>query len=417
MVNLRCLGASHEVGRSAFLLSTDNNFLLDYGIKIFDESKHPKYPLPFTEDITAALISHSHLDHVGYVPHMYTFTNVPWYATPPTRDVAEIMFSDSMKIMGDKLPYNHNNYRKALMSWKPTFYGKEIKFGDTRVTYHDAGHIIGSSMIDIKYKNKKILYTGDFKIGETRMHKGAEYQEDVDALIIEGTYALREHPDRKELENQFIEEIIETIDNGGNVLLPAFALGRSQELISILGSHDFGVPIFLDGMSKAITEIYLKYPYYLKDFDEFSKAVDSVTFVNSSRSRRDATDQQSIIITTAGMMEGGPVLSYLGKVNPNSKIIFSGYNVEGTNGWRLLNTGKILKDGYELDVSLSVKYYDFSAHVGRSDELEFIKKANPSKVVVVHSDSDVADKYSKELRDDLGFDAVAPNPSDLVELV
>lgn len=360
MSYLRCLGASHEVGRSAFLLSTDNNFLLDFGIKIFDESRKPKYPLNFPEELRAALITHAHLDHSGFVPYLYTFTNVKWYATPPTRDICEIMFKDSMKIMGEELPYSETHFRKAMRNWHPTFYGKELYFGKTKVVYEDAGHILGSSMLDISYNNKRIFYTGDFKVTETRMHKGAEEVKDVDVLIVEGTYGLRDHPPRKEIEEKLISEIEETLEEEGHALLPAFALGRSQELIGALGAHNIDAPIFLDGMSKAITEIYEKYPYYLNNFDDFSESVDSINFVNSSRVRKQATKQPSIIITTAGMMEGGPVLNYLNHVNEKSKVIFTGYNVEGTNGWRLLNHGKILRDGYELDVSLPVEYLDFS---------------------------------------------------------
>ncbi|MDD5023337.1 MAG: MBL fold metallo-hydrolase, partial [Candidatus ainarchaeum sp.] len=160
MSYLRCLGASHEVGRSAFMLSTDKNMLLDYGIKIFDESKSPKYPLNFPENLDAALISHAHLDHSGFVPYIYSFSGAKWYATPPTRDICEIMFMDSMKIMQNELPYHLNHFVKAMKNWQPTFYNKEMSFGKTKVVYKDAGHILGSSMIDITYENKRILYTG-----------------------------------------------------------------------------------------------------------------------------------------------------------------------------------------------------------------------------------------------------------------
>ncbi|MDD5023298.1 MAG: MBL fold metallo-hydrolase, partial [Candidatus ainarchaeum sp.] len=298
----------------------------------------------------------------------------------------------------------------------PTFYNKEMSFGKTKVVYKDAGHILGSSMIDITYENKRILYTGDFKLDETRLHKGAEYLEDINILIVEGTYAIRDHPNRKEIEKKLIETIEETTENKGQVLMPAFALGRSQELISVLGSHKINVPVFLDGMSKAVTDIYLKYPYYLKDFGNFQKSADSIEFVTSPQVRKQATKKPGVIISTAGMMEGGPVLNYLSNLHPNSKIVFSGYNVEGTNGWRLLNQGKIIRDGYELDVSIPTEYLDFSAHVGRSDLLKFIKKANPEKIVIVHADPGVSDTFTSELNEELGFNAVAPNTGDVIEL-
>ncbi|MFA5050388.1 MAG: MBL fold metallo-hydrolase [Candidatus Micrarchaeia archaeon] len=416
MTYLRCLGASHEVGRSAFLLSTDVNLLLDYGIKIFDQSRKPKYPITFPEEIDAAIITHAHLDHSGFVPYLYSFTNVKWYATPPTRDICEVMFKDSMKIMGEELPYNESHYIKALRNWHPVFYRKEVRFRDTRINFFDAGHIAGSAMLEIRHDKRKIVYTGDFNTENTRMHKGAEPIEDVDTLIIEGTYGLREHPNRAELEKKLISNIEETLDEGGHVLLPAFALGRSQELIAILGNHKFDAPIFLDGMSKAITDIYQKYPYYFDEFEQFRQALESITMVTSPALKKEVLKKPSIIITTAGMMEGGPVLNYLFNLNPNSKIIFTGYNVEGTNGHRLLNEGKIIKDGYELSVNLPAEYLDFSAHVGRTGLLDFIKKANPSKIILVHSDSQNADQFTTQLRDDFGYDAIAPQPDDKIDL-
>ncbi len=417
MSYIRFLGASKEVGRSAFILSTDKNFLLDYGVKLHQKNrKEPSYPVGFQENIDAVLLSHAHLDHCGNIPAIYTFSNAHWYATPPTRDVAEVMFRDSMKIMGDNLPYDIIHFKRSLKMWRPTFYGKQFPIGETKITYRDAGHILGSSMIELIHNKKKILYTGDFKTEPTRMHKGAEYVEDVDVLLTEGTYGLRDHPDRAKTEELLISEIRETIDDGGHVLLPAFALGRSQELISILGSQIKDIPIYLDGMSKKITELYMKYPYYLYNFDEFNSAADNINFVTSIRDKKAAVREQSIIITTAGMMEGGPVLNYLNNVNERSKVIFTGYNVEGTNGWRLLNEGKIIKDGFELEVSLQTKYMDFSAHSGRKDILKFIEKANPEKLIVVHSDSEDCDAFVKELKEDHGYDAHGPEVGDKIDL-
>ncbi|MBN2478589.1 MBL fold metallo-hydrolase [Candidatus Micrarchaeota archaeon] len=413
-MKLYALGASREVGRSSFLLRTDKNLLLDYGVKIWTEQREPSYPHPFNFHVDAAIISHAHLDHSGFVPHLYTMGNIPWYATPPTRDICEILFQDSMKIMGDKLPYKPIHFKKAMKSWNPLFYGKPANFGKTRVNLRDAGHIAGASIVELDYNGKKFVYTGDYKSDETDMHKGAELpKEEADYLMIESTYAFRDHPERKELEKQLFEEIRETMDEGGHVLFPAFALGRSQELISILRGGIKDVPIFVDGMSKKINQIYSKYQFYLKDPENFLDVLSSVTPVTGPRTRKQAVSQPSLIVTTAGMMEGGPVLNYLFNVLPNSKVIFSGYNVEGTNGWRLLNHGKIIRDGYELDVDLPVEYLDFSAHAGRDELLAFIKKANPEKVILVHGDQ--TEKFAKELRE-MGFDAVAPQIGDSIEL-
>jgi putative mRNA 3-end processing factor len=414
MATLHCLGASQEVGRSAFLLETDKRILLDYGIKVFDISGEPKYPLDFGHAIDAALITHAHLDHSGFVPALYRNQKIRWFATPPTREICNILWKDSMKIMREKLPYGAQHYQQALRNWAPVSYGQHVRIGQTFCRFLDAGHILGSAMIEIEYNKRVIAYTGDFKAEETKMHNGAKPIEDVDVLIIDSTYALKEHPNRKNLEEKLADEISETISNGGNVILPAFAAGRTQELISIIRAHNKNVPVFVDGMGKSITQIYLKYKKYIKDAVRFKKDVNSVYIVSNPRERIAAIRSPSVIITTAGMMEGGPVLDYLINVNSKSKIIFTGFNVEGTNGWKLLNKGYITLNGRDLEVSLPVEYFDFSAHASRTDILNFIKWANPEKIVIVHTD--FGKEFERELCEDFGYDAVAPKLGDKIEL-
>lgn len=411
---VECLGASREVGRSAFLLHTDKNVVLDYGIKIFDLEGKPKFPLDTTLRPDLAVLSHAHLDHSGCIPSLYTQNNMLWYSTPPTKDICEILWADSMKIMGDTLPYRLPHFKKSFKCWNPMLYRHRIRTGETEIELHDAGHIAGSSMVEVEYKEKTLLYTGDFKLEDTLMQKGAKTIDGVDVLMIESTYALREHPPRKELEEKLIEQIHETIDNGGNILLPSFALGRTQELISLVRSYDKDIPVFVDGMGRDITQIYLKYPSYIKDPDFFGKAVRSVNMVGSIADKRAAAKEPSVIISSSGMMNGGPVLNYLFNLNSESKVILTGYCVEGTNGWMLLNKGSIMKEGEELQIDLPVEYLDFSAHAGRSDILRFIKKANPQKILLVHGDK--TEEFAKELKEEHGYAALAPLPGERVML-
>ena len=411
---LECLGASREVGRSAFMLKTDKNIFLDYGIKLFDESGHAKFPLETSIKPDFMLLSHAHLDHSGCLPALYNKNQIRLYSTPPTKDICEILWMDSMKIMGVGLPYRLQQFHKALKYWSPILYDQSIQTRQTSITYKDAGHISGSSMIEIEHEDKTILYSGDFKCEETFMHKGAKMPHDIDALIIESTYAKREHPPRKQAEKKFMDEIHETIENGGTVLLPSFALGRTQELISIIRHYDKDVPVFVDGMGREINKIYQRYPKYIKDPNTFKRNLHEITSVADISDRRMATRKPSVIISSAGMMNGGPVLTYLFNVNSESKIIFTGYCVEQTNGWKLQNHGFITKDEQDLYVDLPVEYIDFSAHAGRSDLLKFIKSANPAKVVLVHGDK--PGDFAAELKDDFGFDAIAPLPGERVML-
>jgi len=411
---VECLGASREVGRSAFLLHTDKNIMLDYGVKLFDESGKAKYPLetPISPDMM--LLSHAHMDHSGDIPALYTKNNIRWYSTPPTKDICEVLWNDSMKIMGDNLPYRPHHYKKAMKSWDPVLNNHPIQTGGTRIEYRDAGHISGASMIEIEYRDKVLLYTGDFKCEDTFMHKGAKFVNDVDVLMIETTYAKREHPPRKEAEKKLMQEIYETLENGGNVLLPAFALGRTQELIALIRHYDRDIPVFVDGMGRELTRIYLQYPKYIKDADSFRKAVRSVNIVQGIPDKKAATRDPSVIISSAGMLNGGPMLNYLFNTNSESKVIFTGYSVEGTNGWMLQEKGSIMRDGQELSVDLPVEYIDFSAHAGRSDILNFIKHANPERILLIHGDK--PEDFAKELEEEHGFKAAAPLPGERVML-
>lgn len=414
MAKLHCLGGSQEVGRSAFLLETDKRLLLDYGIKVFDATGQPRFPAPFDGNADAVLLSHAHLDHSGFIPSLQKGQRMRWFATPPTKDICEILWKDSMKIMADRLPYGAQEYKQALRNWMPVSYGNKMQLGQTQYRFLDAGHICGSSLIELIHDKKAIVYTGDFKMEESRMHKGAKAVEDVDTVIIDSTYALKEHPDRKALEQRLADEIEDVISEGGNMLLPAFSLGRTQELISIVRAYNPNVPIFVDGMGKAITSIYSKYHKYIRDPGKFRRDVSTVRMVNGPFDRREATRYPSVIITSAGMMEGGPILNYLVNTNAQSKLIFTGYNVEGCNGWKMLNKGFVTINGRDLEVALPAEYLDFSAHAGKSDIMNFIKWANPSKVVVVHTDSGPA--FEQELKENYGFDAVAPKIGDVIEL-
>ena len=392
---VECLGASREVGRSAFLVHTDKKIIADYGIKLFDESGTAKFPLETQFIPDFAVISHSHMDHIGCVPALFKDNNkMRWYSTPPTKEISEIMWLDSMKIMGDGLPYRLSHLNKALKYWTPLMYERPIQTGETKITFYDAGHISGSAMTDFTYKGKRFLYTGDFKGQDTAMHKGVDFREEVDYLMIESTYALKEHPDRKETEKKFMEDVRKTVEGGGNVLLPSFGLGRTQELLSIIRGYDENIPVYVDGMGREITKIYLRYPTYIKNPKGLKRAMDTVTMIKTIPEKKEATRRPSVIISTAGMLNGGPALNYLFNMNNKSKIIFTGYCVEHTNGWKLQNHGYITQNEEDLYVDLPVAYYNLSAHAGRSDILNFIERTNPQKILLVHRDK--AQDFARE---------------------
>ncbi len=407
MMRITSLGAGGEVGRSAFLLEEEGKrVLFDYGIKIFGKDSKPRYPLPFTNPPNIALISHAHLDHIGHLPSLYKSSKIPWYSTPPTVDIAEVLWKDTIKLAKLKFqeqPFTQSNIEKAKFHWHPALYNQKITYDGLSFSFYDAGHIMGSASILVELKGKRILYSGDYKDSPTQLHKGLKHPGEVDVLLTEATYWNKDHPTRKEAEKQLIDTIRDIVESGGTAIIAAFALGRTQELIQVVRSYIKDIPVYVDGMGKQITKIYLKYPGYIRDFMKFKESVESVRMVESGKDRKKAIKEGNIIITTAGMLEGGPVLNYILNAPSNSGIILTGYQVEGTNGRRLLDEGKLIVDEYELSVDLPVTFIDFSAHAGRSEIISYVKRANPEIVIVEHVDD--GDEFAEELKN-LGFNAL-----------
>lgn len=413
-MRLQCLGACREVGRSCFVLETDVKVMLDCGLKIYEPGgERDMFPEQYQGPLDGMVLSHAHFDHSGFLPELFAHERTNWYGTPPTAEITNLLWPDSMRIMGEKSPYSEADIARAQKKFVPVKYGQRLHIGKTEFTLHDAGHILGAAMVEVEWGKRRFVYTGDFKLGETRMHRGAKPVRDAEVLLIEATYHSREHPPRAPLEKKLKEEMEEVIENGGNVLFPAFAVGRTQELVSVVRSLMPDVPIFVDGMGKDVSRLYRKYGHYIRDVEGFAKAAESVVFVEDERDRRDATSMPSVIISTAGMLQGGPALKYLLNMLPQSRMVFTGYNVEGTNGWRVMNEGKINLDGNLLDVDLPWSYYDFSAHAGRSDLLECIKKASPEKIVLNHGDG--IPEFREELQE-MGYEVYAPNNGECLEL-
>lgn len=404
-MEIEFLGGAGEVGRSAMLLNTDSAILLDCGLKIHDEQA---YPMPPPVPVDACVISHPHLDHCGFLPSLFDSFNPTVIATPPTRAITDLLLLDSAKIIIENtgtLPYKRSSHRKAMNAFQPVGFHQMTKVNDTQITLYDAGHIPGSALVLIEYEGKRILYTGDFKLEETRMMKTAEVPTDIDILITESTYVAREHPRRKDLEVQLAERCDEVLSRGGNVLLPAFAVGRTQELVRMLRSHNPDFPIWVDGMGVTASNIISEYPRYIRDPSQFQKDFEKCNFVTDPRERRRVLDEPCIIVSTAGMLQGGPALGYLLSLNDQSEIIFTGYCVEGTNGYNLLQHGYVEVEGEQIRPTVPIRYLDFSAHAGRSELFKMVEKTNPDKVFCVHGDQ--TQQFADELALE-GFDAIAP---------
>lgn len=417
-MNLKFLGAAQEVGRSAILLEDSKRLLLDYGVKI--NANKPEYPAD-VHSADAVILSHAHLDHSGYVPALYNHMAIPTFGTYPTLKLSELLLEDSLNVAkkNKNWPgFKTRDIRTFMSRYVNLNYRAPITIDDFNVTFYDAGHISGSAITLIEREkakdNRRVVYTGDFKVEKQELHDGAEIIKS-DVLITEATYATREHPDREKTIREFIEKIKETLDNGGNALIPVFAVGRSQEILSILHRHNLCGMTYLDGMARAATSIVANYPRFINNSDTLESAIGETTRINDRSDRHLALGEPSIIVTTSGMLNGGPVLDYITRLNRQSSILITGYQVEGSNGRTLIDNGTMIIDEVKRRISTPVTTYDLSAHAGMSDIYRYVRESDPNLVLCVHADNQNATTLAENLSLE-GFNAVAPKLGDVIKV-
>ncbi|MBU0661961.1 MAG: MBL fold metallo-hydrolase [Candidatus Diapherotrites archaeon] len=420
MAKIKFLGGAREVGRSGFLLDVGDKILMDYGVKL--STAATEYPLPVDTNLNASITSHAHLDHSGNLPHLFQTANAMAYMTPPTLDLAKMLWFDTLKIAGLEGMDAQFSRDEIAATEKHTFkvgYNQRMDISEnTEMQFYNAGHILGSAITKIWHREGTFVYTGDFKAEETRLHNGADLKlGGCDTLMLESTYGDRNHPPRKETEKLFVEHVQDTIDAGGHALIAAFAVGRSQEVIDILHEYNINADIYLDGMCQKASRIYLDFPKYLKNPQFLKKALNSAKWVKSMGMRKKALSKPSVIVCTSGMLQGGPVHAYLPEIykDKNSRLMLTGYQVTGTPGRTLLETGKINLDGINVEPKMHVEKYDFSAHASHDELIREIERLNPEKVICVHGDTEVIDKFAREIKEK-GFEVFAPSVGDEIEI-
>ena len=275
-MDLQFLGGASEVGSLGLVVRDQGRTMLfDYGLTPSDP---PTYPRPAPTNIDLAFLSHAHLDHSGMTPLLSRLPKARLIATPVTIAVADLLTKDALKIArleGYLAPYTPTDIhslhaRFTAVDRHATFHHHGIE-----VEFTPAGHIPGATMV--LYRGAKdILFTGDLQTIPTHLVGGAEPLE-CDVLVMESTYSGREHPDRRETERKFRDKIDETIQRGGKAIVPAFAVGRAQEVLMALASAGFET--YLDGMARSVNEIYEAAPEYLADARRFRRALEGVHIV------------------------------------------------------------------------------------------------------------------------------------------
>ncbi len=432
MDSITFYGAASEVGRSCFVIESNETTMLDCGIKL--EGRTPVPPLfdvkHQSNSIDQVVISHAHLDHVGYLPALYQngFSGKT-LLTKPSRDIAEVLFADALKIQGDRF-FNKHSIEKTLGHMKFLDYRKP----SGGIELRDAGHILGSAMPILDTNDHRVLYTGDVNLRPTRLLDGADTTDlEADTLIIEGTYGGEVRQATKKTINTFINHVSQTLKKNGKVLVPTFAIGRGQEVLLTLESYMKSkalpvCPIFLDGMVKKITKIHRHNANFLKrELQLQILTSDSDPFKSefyrepTTRSKKEVYEtSKSIIVAPSGMLIGGASVGYFQKLAPVEKntVILVGYQANDTPG-RLLKEGvRMLEVGGKMaDVCCRVEVAPFSGH---SDSPELVRLAKSVKglkqVFVVHCEREKGIRLAKQIHRATGVKTIVPHLSEKVQL-
>ncbi|MFB6206210.1 MAG: MBL fold metallo-hydrolase [Haloglomus sp.] len=425
-MEVQFLGGAGEVGRSAVLV--DGRLLLDYGMK---PGTPPSFPIG-SVDPEAVVVSHGHLDHAGAVPALLSGRDhPPVHWTPPTRDLALVLARDTLKLHGvpassagggsrnrgsrggsHRCPFTEADLKRVGEVSVTHGYGEPFEVAGYEVTLFDAGHIPGSAHVLVDDGDTRLLYTGDFHTDDQRLVSGTTARPEADVVICESTYSDVEHEDRADVEEQFARSVETTLWEGGTVVVPAFAIGRTQELLLICEVYD--IPCYVDGMGQDVTRTLRQYPDFVRDADALRRAKSHARFVTGRDGQRERiADRNAAIVTTSGMLSGGPAMTYVPAVrrNPTNKVTMTGYQVEGTPGRELLETGSAELDGRVMPVAAQVEQYDFSAHADRDGLLSFLDSYRDARVLVGHGDRCGA--FAEELRAD-GYAATAPELGETV---
>lgn len=464
-MKLTFIGANHEVTGSCHCLEAcGKKILVDYGMEqggnVYENAELP-FAIP---DVDYILITHAHIDHTGLLPLLYAegFRG-QIFATQATCDLCNIMLKDSAHIQEMEAEWKNRKARRAgkpeveplytindaqgiLTHFVPCHYKDVLTLTDgLRIRFTDVGHLLGSASIEVWMEaegvEKKIVFSGDIGNKNKPLIKNPSYIDEADYVVMECTYGDRTHDRTHEHIEELAQILQETLDRGGNLVIPAFAVGRTQEILYFMrkikeeklikGHDDFEV--YVDSpLAVEATQVFTK--NIMECYDE--EAMDlvnrginpigfpglklSITSEDSKNINFDMTPK--VIISAAGMCDAGRIRHHL-KHNlwrPECTILFAGYQAVGTLGRSLLEGAQVVKlFGETIDVEAHIEKLDgISGHADMNGLITWVSafKEKPSQVFLVHGDDDVCTSFAGLLHTDYGFETAAPFSGSVYDL-
>jgi len=439
-VRVSMLGGGRQVGRSCLFLQTpESRVLLDCGINVAsDNEAYPMLEAPEfnINELDAVIITHSHMDHSGFLPYLYKFGyKGPVYCTLPTRDVMSLLALDYIKIQrneGQEPIFSSEEVKEMVKHCIWLDYGEVTDITpDIRLTFYNAGHILGSAMAHLHIGNglHNLLYTGDIKYAKTQLLDAASTSfPRLETVIIESTYGGKDNmmPNQRQADQELRDIVKTTISRGGKVLMPVLGSGRAQEIMVLIDNMVKSgmiepIPVFVDGMVWDITAIHTAYPEFMnstvrkqifhKDANPFLSEI--FRHVGGGKERKQVIEETGpcIILATSGMLVGGPSVEYLRSFgdNPKNSMVLSCYQGPGSLGRRIQSGEKefIFKAGKKnevLEFKMELFQLKISNHSDRRELMTFLHKCSPKpkKVIINHGENarclDLASSIHKQMR-------------------
>jgi Cft2 family RNA processing exonuclease len=396
-------GGAREVGGSCTLLETeDARVALDYGIKVEEGLRNE-----IQQHLDAVVITHAHLDHSGNLLSIAN-KNPIIVGSMATHDITMKLLHDLIKIhklQGKQLPYSQYDISKVSDLWVTR---NHLALPGMEISLHAAGHVLGANMVQVKAQGKNVLYTGDFCIHDTEILDGVDPEvlpKEPDALIMESTYGGTIRPKRPDLEETLLRKIQEAMERGGNILIPAFAFHRLQEITRKIevAMKDKSLPrynaYYISGLAYQINNYYNEYKDLLNT--KVNNELNPFRFSRVKRLwRTEQIKEPAIVICTSGFGHAGASHALLNKWagNANNTILIITGFLPPESPLVMAKEGKIIHNGESLQVNATIEQIALSGHADQKELTEFVKKMKPNRTFLVHGSLEQAEALSKKIK-------------------